>query len=84
MFASLPAGSEMISVNSRTVHYNELQVYGTSDSTVRHVQMAVELLKKNPEGFRKLITHVMPMSDFHKAMDEIKAGNAVKIVLAPE
>lgn len=84
LFASLPAGSEMISVNSRTVHYNELQVYGTSDSTVRHVQMAVELLKKNPEGFRKLITHVMPMSDFHKAMDEIKAGNAVKIVLAPE
>ena len=82
-FASLPIGDEMLSINSRTIHYNELIVYGTSDSTVKHVQAAVNLLKKNPEGFKPLITHVMPMSDFHKAMDEIKAGNAVKVVLVP-
>jgi threonine dehydrogenase-like Zn-dependent dehydrogenase len=50
---------------------------------VKHVQEAVRLLKANPEGFKPLITHVMPFNDFHKAMDEIKAGNAVKIVLIP-
>lgn len=82
-FASLPVGDEMLKVNSRTIHYNELIVYGTSDSTVKHVQDAVAMLKANPKGFKPLITHVMPMSDFHKAMDEIKAGNAVKIVLIP-
>jgi L-iditol 2-dehydrogenase len=82
-FASLPVGDEMVNINSRTIHYNELIVYGTSDSTVKHVQEAVRLLKANPEGFKPLITHVMPFNDFHKAMDEIKAGNAVKIVLIP-
>ena len=82
-FASLPVGDEMLSVNSRTIHYNELNLYGTSDSTVKHVQAAVDLLRKNPDGFRPLITHVMPFSDFHKAIDEIKAKNAVKIVLVP-
>jgi L-iditol 2-dehydrogenase len=82
-FASLPMGSEMLNMNSRTIHYNELVLYGTSDSTVKNVKEAVSLLKKNPEGFMPLITHVMPFSDFHKAMDEIKAGNAVKIVLVP-
>jgi L-iditol 2-dehydrogenase len=82
-FASLPVGDEMVSINSRTIHYNELIVYGTSDSTVKHVQEAVRLLKANPDGFKPLITHVMPFNDFHKAMDEIKAGNAVKIVLIP-
>jgi L-iditol 2-dehydrogenase len=82
-FASLPLGSEILEMNSRTIHYNELILYGTSDSTVKHVQAAVDLLNKNPEGFKPLITHVMPFSDFHKAMDEIKAGNAVKIVLVP-
>jgi L-iditol 2-dehydrogenase len=82
-FASLPVGDEMLTINSRTIHYNELIVYGTSDSTVKHVQDAVSLLQANPEGFKPLITHVMPMGDFHKAMDEIKAGNAVKIVLIP-
>lgn len=82
-FASLPVGDEMLSMNSRTIHYNELVLYGTSDSTVKHVEAAVALLRKNPDGFKPLITHVMPFSDFHKAMDEIKAGNAVKIVLVP-
>lgn len=82
-FASLPIGSEMLDMNSRTIHYNELILYGTSDSTVKHVKSAVELLRKNPEGFKPLITHIMPFSDFHKAMDEIKEGNAVKIVLVP-
>ncbi len=82
-FASLPVGDEMLSMNSRTIHYNELVLYGTSDSTVKHVQAAVDLLRKNPDGFRPLITHVMPFSDFHKAIDEIKARNAVKIVLVP-
>lgn len=82
-FASLPVGDEMLNMNSRTIHYNELILYGTSDSTVKHVKAAVDLLRKNPEGFKPLITHVMPFSDFHKAMDEIKAGNAVKIVLVP-
>lgn len=82
-FASLPVADEILAMSSRTIHYNELILYGTSDSTVKHVRAAVELLRKNPEGFRPLITHVMPFSDFHKAMDEIKAGNAVKIVLVP-
>lgn len=82
-FASLPVGDEMLIMNSRMIHYNELILYGTSDSTVKHVEAAVSLLKKNPEGFRPLITHIMPFADFHKAMEEIKAGNAVKIVLIP-
>ncbi len=82
-FASLPPGDEMVTINSRTIHYNEIILYGTSDSTVKHVEEAVRLLKANPEGFKPLITHVLPFSDFHKAMDEIAAGNAVKIVLIP-
>ncbi|NLP00313.1 MAG: alcohol dehydrogenase catalytic domain-containing protein [Clostridiaceae bacterium] len=83
LFASLPVKDEMLSISSRTIHYNELILYGTSDSTVKHVEAAVELLRRNPERFKPLITHVMPMSDFHKAMDVIKAGDAVKIVLVP-
>lgn len=58
-FASLPVGDEILSINSRTIHYNELNFYGTSDSTVKHIQAAVSLLKKNPEGFR-------PLKDFQE------------------
>ncbi|NLJ41393.1 MAG: alcohol dehydrogenase catalytic domain-containing protein [Clostridiales bacterium] len=82
-FASLPVGNEMLEMNSRTLHYNELILYGTSDSTVKHVKEAIDILSKNPDGFKPLITHVMKLADFHKAMDEIKEGNAVKIILEP-
>jgi L-iditol 2-dehydrogenase len=82
-FASLPLGDEMIDINSRTLHYGELFFYGTSDSTVKHVEEAVNLLQANPQAFEPLVTHVMSMSKFHEAIDEIKAGNAVKIVLIP-
>ena len=63
------------------LHYNELIFFGTSDSTVKHVKEAVNLLKSNTETFRKLITHVLPLKEFYKAMDEIKEGKAVKIIL---
>lgn len=82
-FASLPVGSEMLTINSRTIHYNELIVYGTSDSTPKHVQEAVKLLSANPDGFKPLITHVLPMSEFHKGIEAMKSGDAVKVVLVP-
>ncbi|MDO5553346.1 MAG: alcohol dehydrogenase catalytic domain-containing protein [Planctomycetia bacterium] len=83
-FASLPAGDEMLTVNSRTVHYGELTVYGTSDSTPEHVRQAVDILRQGQNDFRKIVTHVLPMSQFEFALDEIKNGAAVKIVLVPE
>ncbi|NMB97301.1 MAG: alcohol dehydrogenase catalytic domain-containing protein [Clostridiaceae bacterium] len=82
-FASLPKGNEILNMNSRTIHYNELVLYGTSDSTVEHVKKAVDIMSKNPGVFRELITHEMKMEDFHKAIDEIKNGNAVKVLLFP-
>ena len=84
LFASLPVGDEMLTVNSRTIHYNELVVYGTSDSTPLHVQEAVRLLQDSSELMSLLVTHRLPFSRFHEAMDAIKARDAVKVVLFPE
>lgn len=83
-FASLPVEEAIINMNSRLIHYKELVLFGTSDSTVAHVREAVKMLRQNSELFKNLITHILPMRDFHKAMQEIKDGNAVKIVLVPQ
>ncbi len=83
LFGSLPVGDEFLRVNSRTIHYNELIVYGTSDSTPAHVKQAVALLQADTAGFRRLITHHLPLGDFAAAMNEIQAGNAMKVVLHP-
>lgn len=83
-FASLPQGSEMLNVNSRTIHYGELALYGVSDSTPDHVRQAVKILRSRQNEIRKLITHVLEMKNFIEGLDEIKKGNAVKVVLVPK
>lgn len=82
-FASLPQDEEMLAVSSRTIHYGELVVYGTSDSTPAHVREAVALLRRETATFARLVTHRIPNRQFHAAMAEIAAGRAVKVVLMP-
>ena len=82
-FASLPQGEEILQINSRTIHYGELIVFGTSDSTPANLREAVGLLRSNTKDFSRLVTHRLPMGGFHDAMSEIAAGKAVKVVLVP-
>jgi L-iditol 2-dehydrogenase len=82
-FASLPQGEETLAVSSRTIHYGELLVFGTSDSTPAHVREAVALLRRETATFARLVTHRLPTREFHMAMAEIAAGRAVKVVLTP-
>ena len=81
-FASLPVGDEMITINSRTLHYGELILYGTSDSTAEHVKEAVKILKKRKETFKKIIT-TMPIQDFQKGLNGILDKSLAKVVLIP-
>ncbi len=82
-FASLPKGDEMLAVDSRLIHYGELVVFGTSDSTPAHVRDAVALLQRETGTFARLVTHRLPTRDFVTAMNEIALGRVVKAVLVP-
>jgi L-iditol 2-dehydrogenase len=83
LFASLPVGTEMLDLNSRTVHYGEISLYGCSDSTAVHVTKAVSNLRKNPEMYRKAITGRYALSEITTAIDAIKARDEMKVVLTP-
>jgi len=82
-FASLPPDDEILAVSSRTIHYGELVIFGTSDHTPAFVREAVQLLRRDPVTFGRLVTHRLPTGDFHRAMEEIAKGSAVKVVLLP-
>ncbi len=83
LFGSLPVGEEFISLNSRTVHYGELRVYGSSDSTAVDVRQAIGMLQDQRDRFAKLITHRLRMDQIHDGFDAIRRGNAMKVVLTP-
>jgi L-iditol 2-dehydrogenase len=82
-FASLPPGSEFISVNSRTIHYNELVCYGTSDSTPAHVREAVRLLGEQQSVVRQVVT-VLPFSEYMDGIRGVTEMRYAKAVLVPE
>jgi len=83
LFASLPKGSSEITIDSRPLHYGELRLVGTSDSTPRHVAKAVELLASGKIPADRLVSHVLPLDEVHKAFDLMVSGEALRVVLRP-
>ena len=81
LFASLPHDKRMITVDSRLLHYGELRVVGTSDSTPAHVRKAVEILGDPSFPAGKIVSHQLPLDGFAEAMALMKSGEALRIVL---
>ena len=65
------------------VHYGEIRVVGTSDSTPEHVRTAVNLLAENKLPADKIPSHIIPMEDFTKAFDLMTSGEALRVILKP-
>ena len=81
LFASLPAGRSALKVDSRLIHYGELKVVGTSDSTPEHVAEAVRMLACGSELFGRLITHTLPLERFEEAFGLMERGEALRVAL---
>lgn len=83
LFASLPSGKSSIALDSRTIHYGELRIVGTSDSTPVQVKRAVKLISGGKMPVNKLVTHVLDLFEFDKAFELMKSGVSLRVVLVP-
>ncbi|MCX6907441.1 MAG: zinc-binding dehydrogenase, partial [Verrucomicrobia bacterium] len=83
LFASLPAGKSMLNVDSRPIHYGELRVIGSSDSTGAHVRRAVELIAGGSLPVEKIASHVLKLDDIQRAFALMESGEALRVVLVP-
>jgi len=83
LFASLPKGASTISVDSRPIHYGELRVVGTSDSTPAQVARAVDLLAGGSIPADRIATHVLGLDDVFKAYELMQRGESLRVVLTP-
>ncbi len=81
LFASLPVGKSMLSLDSRPIHYGELRVTGSSDSTPEHVRKAVELLASHAIPADKIASHTLPLSEIEQAFALMQTGEALRVVL---
>jgi L-iditol 2-dehydrogenase len=83
LFASLPVGKSMLSVDSRTIHYNEIIVTGASDSTPRQVEKAVSLLGREDFPREKIANPIMELRDINKAFQVMQEREGMRVVLKP-
>ncbi|MEM4246621.1 MAG: alcohol dehydrogenase catalytic domain-containing protein [Candidatus Bathyarchaeia archaeon] len=83
LFASLPVGKSMLTIDSRKIHYGELRLVGTSDTTPRQMEEAVKLLSEGRIPADKLATHILKLDDIFKAFELMETGEALRAVLTP-
>jgi L-iditol 2-dehydrogenase len=83
LFASLPVGASVLSLDSRKIHYNELFVCGASDSTPAHVQNAVGLLGQPDFPGKLLANPLLKLADIQKAFATMAARDGMRVVLRP-
>jgi L-iditol 2-dehydrogenase len=83
LFASLPAGKSMLSIDSRPVHYGEIRIVGSSDSTPAQVARAVGLIAGGSLPVGRLATHVLDLGEIEKAYRLMQSGESLRVVLVP-
>jgi len=83
LFASLPVGKNMLSMDSRKIHYGELEDIGASDSTSRQVAKAVSLLARKEFPKEKLANPILPLSEIRTAFRVMEARDGMRVVLKP-
>ncbi len=83
LFASLPEGGHTVALNSRLIHYGELRVVGSSDSTPAHVGRALDLIGRGAVPAGRLASHRMRLGEVHEAFKLMERGEALRVVLEP-
>jgi L-iditol 2-dehydrogenase len=83
LFASLPVGKNMLSIDSRKIHYGELAVIGASDSTPAQVRKAVTLLSTEGSPAAKLADPILAMDRIAEAFRIMEARDGMRVVLKP-
>jgi L-iditol 2-dehydrogenase len=83
LFASLPVGESMLQVDSRLVHYGEITLVGTSDSTPAQVTRAVGMIAGGTLRAELLVTHVLPLGGILEAFELMGRGESLRVVLKP-
>lgn len=80
LFGGCP-GDSSISLSTRRLHYDEIKLVSSFHHTPYHFKKALDLLTTLEIDPRPLITDVLPMARFEAALQQVEAGEAMKIAL---
>ncbi|MDI3481342.1 MAG: hypothetical protein PWQ97_997 [Tepidanaerobacteraceae bacterium] len=82
-FGGLPKDRSTITIDSNVIHYKELFVHGTSDSTVVHMKKVLSLIENKKISAELLITKSFPITQYKEAFELASSGKALKVIIKP-
>ncbi|MGE4282439.1 MAG: zinc-dependent dehydrogenase [Clostridia bacterium] len=77
------AGTGECTIEANVIHYNEINVNGTSAFTRLDYMSAVSLIASGKVNVKDLVSHVYKIGDFTKAYETCKSGEGVKVLIEP-
>lgn len=83
VFGGLPKENSKPGIDMNIVHYNALQLIGTTIFAPRHQRQALDLLASGRIPGEKLITHRFPLAQFVEGANLALEGKALKAVFYP-
>jgi len=82
-FASLPKTDPFVRLDCNLIHYREIKITGTYNSTPLQNRIAYELIEKGSINAKELITHKFSLNDYYEAINIAKSGEAMKVMVNP-
>jgi L-iditol 2-dehydrogenase len=82
-FGGLPKGTTSIAFPSNVLHYREVQVHGSYASRHRDQVRALDMLATDAGGIRAVVSEIISLEQTPDAFERIRAGGALKLVVAP-
>jgi L-iditol 2-dehydrogenase len=77
------AGTGECTIEANIIHYNEINVNGTTAFTRLDYLSAVELIASGKVNVKDLVSHIYGIDDFAKAYEICKAGKGIKVLIKP-
>lgn len=82
-FGGLPHDRSKPGIDTNIIHYKGLHVIGTTTFAPKHHLTALSLMQTGRIPGDKLVTHIMPLTDFKKGVELAATGKALKVVYIP-
>lgn len=83
LFGGLPHDDSKPGVDMNLVHYKNLTLIGISKFAPRHFRRSLQMLASGRIPGDRLVTHVLPLSQFDKGVKLAMDGEALKVVYKP-
>jgi L-iditol 2-dehydrogenase len=80
-FASLSHFKPDITINANLIHYREIIVTGTHNSTPLQNKLAYDLIERGVINVKDLITDRFALDDYYKGIETAKSGKGMKVII---